>query len=44
MGIVAEKFAELENIGTQDLWLYVSLRPEGFEQLVVGDQALGILN
>ncbi|HTY83568.1 MAG TPA: hypothetical protein VMB19_05090, partial [Silvibacterium sp.] len=41
---VAEEFSELENIGSKYLRLYVGFGPEGFEEFVVGDQALGILN
>jgi hypothetical protein len=43
-GVVAEELAKLKHVGAQNLWLDIGFRPEFIQELVVSDQASGVLD
>src|SRR6185437_1903633 len=43
-GVVTEELAQLEHVGAEDLGLNVGFGPEGFEKLIMRDEALGVLD
>lgn len=42
--MVAERFADAQHIFLHHFGIHVSFRPEGFEDFVVSDQAVGVLD
>ena len=43
-GFVAERLTQLEDVSAKDFRLDVGFRPEGFEQLFLGDEASGMID